>query len=313
MSVYTSVSRAELDHFLERYDIGEAREFTPIAAGITNTNYLLDCSDGRFVLTLYEHLGDDELHYLLGLQRHLARRGVRCARPQKDRRGDYFSPLNQRPAAICHRIDGEVLASPGLSACRQIGTELARFHEAGADFERQRSNPRGLDWMVAMRDMLTNHLDGFDLASIESSLSTAQELDLNAFPAGPIHADLFHDNALFDGEALGGIIDFDYACNDLFVLDIAVLMNDWCIDADLGLVDERVSAVLDGYAGVREMLPVEFEALPLMLELAALRFWLSRLYDQVFPLSGELTYTKSPDAFRNMHRLRQQSPFRLMR
>lgn len=304
MSVYTSVDSEQLERFLRRYDIGKALAFTPIAAGITNSNYMLDTDQGHFVLTLYEHHSDDELDYMLRLQRHLAERDVRCSQPVADRRGDFSSSLNQRPTAIIKRIEGEVQSQPSIEQCAMIGAELARFHLAGNDFAHSRDNPRGLDWMVAVRDMLVENLTDDEQQAIEASLQAAQAFALEALPRGAIHADLFHDNALFHGSELGGILDFDYACNDSFVFDIAVLLNDWCIDAQFELVDHRVKAVLDAYHQQRNLKAIEVEALPLMLRLTALRFWLSRLYDKTFPLSGELTFIKCPDAFREMHRLR---------
>jgi len=304
MSVYTSVGSEQLEGFLRRYDVGKAVAFTPVAAGITNSNYMLDTDRGHYVLTLYEHHSDDELDYMLRLQRHLAGRGVRCSQPVADRRGDFFSSLNQRPAAIITRIAGEVQEQPGLQQCALIGAELARFHLAGSDFERTRANPRGIDWMIAVRDMLEDYLGDADQQAIEATLQASRAFDLENLPHGAIHADLFHDNALFDGAELGGILDFDYACTGAFAFDIAVLLNDWCIDSRYELVPGRVDAVVEAYRRQRELATLEIEALPLMLRLAALRFWLSRLYDKVFPLPGELTYIKSPDTFRDMHRLR---------
>ena len=311
MSVYTSVDSEQLEGFLRRYDIGKALSFTPVAAGVTNSNYMLDTDQGRSVLTLYEHHSDDELDYMLRLQRHLAGRGVRCSQPVGDRRGDFFSSLNRRPAAIITRLAGEVQKLPRLRQCALIGAELARFHLAGADFAHLRPNPRGIDWMVAVRDMLADYLGDADQQAIEATLRAVQGFDLEALPRGAIHADLFHDNALFHGTELGGILDFDYACTDAFVFDIAVLVNDWCINPQYALETHRVDAVLEAYRQQRELTSIEIEALPLMLRLAALRFWLSRLYDKVFPLAGELTFIKCPDAFRDMHRLRssaQQRP-----
>ena len=304
MSVYTSVDSAQLDAFLRRYDIGRGLALTPITAGITNSNYMLETDRGHYVLTLYEHHSDDELDYMLQLQRHLAARGLRCSQPVSDRRDEFYSTLNQRPAAIMTRIEGEVQSQPDDAQCALIGAELARFHQAGADFTRTRANPRGLDWMLAVGDMLADYLDADDRKAIAASLQAAQAVDLARLPRGPIHADLFHDNALFEGTGLGGILDFDYACNDAFVLDIAVLLNDWCIDAQQQLISSRVTAVLAAYRQHRELTALEIDALPLMLRFAALRFWLSRLYDKSFPLAGELTFIKCPDAFREMHRLR---------
>lgn len=304
MSVYTAVDRDQLERFLRRYDLGGAVCLSPIAAGITNSNYYLDTSRGCFVLTLYEHHSDDELDYMLGLQRHLAKCSVRCSQPVRDRRGEFYSSLNDRPAAIIRRLDGEVISPPGLAHCALIGAELARFHIAGQDFAGRRVNPRGLDWIVAVQDMLRDSLDDADQVAIDASLQAARAFPLDSLPQGAIHADLFHDNALVDGAALGGILDFDYACHDYLVFDIAVVLNDWCIDSDYRLIDDRVAAILDAYQVQRRLDAAEIDALPLMLRIAALRFWLSRLYDKTFPLSGELTNIKDPQSFRDMHRLR---------
>jgi homoserine kinase type II len=304
MSVYTTVERDQLNQFLRRYDLGEAVLFEPIVAGVTNTNYCLDTTEGRFVLTLYEHHSDDELDYMLGLQCHLAERLVQCSQPLKDRRGSLYSTLNQRPAAIIGRLPGAVCPQPGSAELALIGTELARFHTAGMDYQGVRPNPRGLDWMIAATDMLREHLGNTDQLAIAASLRASREINFVELPQTAIHADLFHDNALFQADTLGGIIDFDYACTDSCIFDIAVLLNDWCIDADNELVDSRVSEVLGAYQQQRRLQAAEIDALPLMLRLAALRFWLSRLYDSVFPLSGDLTFVKDPDQFRNMHALR---------
>jgi len=304
MSVYTTVEIKKLEQFLLRYELGKLRDFQPIAAGITNTNYYLDTGHGRFVLTLYEQHADFELDYMLGLQQHLATRSVRCAQPVKDRYDKFYSSLNQRPAAIIHRFPGEVETVPGLQNCASIGTELARFHLAGSDYQGRRNNPRGMEWILATLEILGPSLERGDLRSITATLDNCREFALERLPRGAIHADLFHDNALFANGELAGILDFDYACNDSFVFDIAVLLNDWCIDNAGQLISARVNSTIGAYQQQRRLETVELDALPLMLRLGALRFWLSRLYDKRFPLSGELTFMKCPDAFRHMHLLR---------
>ena len=304
MSVYTTVKPAQLEQFLSRYSVGKLVGFSPIAAGITNTNYRLDTDQGDFVLTLYEHHSDDELEYMLGLQQHLVAGSLRCSAPVMDRSGSLYSSLCHRPAAIINRLPGQVQPSPGPRHCQLIGAEIARFHTLGRDFPGIRPNPRGIDWIIAARDTLASHLDHGDLRLIEATLKASDEMSLDDLPLGAIHADLFHDNALFVDEDLAGILDFDYACRDSFTFDIAVLLNDWCIDGHRELVASLVNAVLDGYQRQRKLEARELEALPLMLRITALRFWLSRLHDKVFPLSGELTFSKHPEAFREMLVLR---------
>ncbi len=313
MSVFTAVEPAQLEHFLQRYELGKACDFSPISAGITNTNYYLDTDDGSYVLTLYEHHSDDELDYMLGLQQHLAEKSVLCPAPLKDRRGDYYSSLNHRPAAIINRLPGEIETAPVTEHCAQIGAELARFHLAGQDFVKNRPNPRGVEWLLAAGDMLEAHLTPQDQQLLTSTVGDFRNFDHRPLAHGAIHADLFHDNALFVDGALGGIIDFDYACHDSLVLDIAVLLNDWCSDRQGNLESRRVTAVLNAYQQLRPLHQVEIRALPLMLRISALRFWLSRLYDKVFPLSGELTFIKNPDWFRELLMLRSAETRQLER
>ena len=305
MSVYTTVEPAQLEQFLTRYGLGKLVNFSAIANGITNSNYYLDTEAGHFVLTLYEHHSDDELTYMLGLQQHLVDSSVHCSSPVADRRGSLFSTLNQRPAAIIHRLDGEVRPRPEPAHCAVIGAEMARFHLMGRDYPGRRTNPRGIDWIIAVTDMLGTSLSDADLGLVKTTLRTVSRFDADHLPRGSIHADLFRDNVLFRENELGGILDFDYACRDSFVFDIAVLLNDWCIDSHGLLVAERASATLEAYQQHRRLEAVEIESLPSMLCLAALRFWLSRLYDKSFPLSGELTFTKDPETFREMLVLRR--------
>ncbi len=311
MSVYTRVEADQLEQFLQRYDVGRSLELRPIAAGITNTNYYLDTESGRFVLTLYEHHSDDELDFMLGLQQHLADRGVACPAPLQDRRGGRYSMLNHRPAAIIHRLDGEVQAQPGIEHCRAVGAEIARFHLQGSDFGARRPNPRGLEWLLAVSDMLEAELDSAQRKLLGQTLRDYRRLDRGDLPAGAIHADLFHDNALFVDGRLGGIFDFDYACQDYFVFDIAVLLNDWCIDREAALDPARSTALIEAYHSLRPLQANEIEALPLMLRFTALRFWMSRLHDRVFPMSGELTYSKDPGIFYRMAAARSREQTQL--
>ena len=288
MSVYTTVEPAQLEPFLKRYALGRLRALQPITAGITNTNYCLDTDRGAFVLTLYEHHSDDELDYMLGLQLHLARRG------------ELFSTLNRRPAAIIDRLGGAVVSAPGSEHCALIGAELARFHLAGRDFTGYRPNPRGAGWLQAVRDKLDGVLDDGERQLVAAILQEYLALDTSGLPGGAIHADLFRDNALFIDTDLGGIFDFDYACDGSYVFDLAVTLNDWCIDAGRELEPMRVDALLAAYRELRPLAAVEIGALPTMLRLTALRFWLSRLHDRTYPLAGELTWHKNPDEFRRL-------------
>lgn len=305
MSVYTKVQAEELTVFLNRYSIGKLLSFSGITAGVTNTNYWLETDSGHYVLTLFEHLDSFGLDYVLGLQHHLADKGVKCTAPIIDKNGALFSTLNHRPAAIVNRISGSVYQDPTIDQCHQIGLELARFHVAGLSYGNEMPNNRGLNWLKSISKDLHLALTTAEQCLINLVINDIQSFDLASLPLGSLHGDLFHDNVLFDDNCLSGIIDFDYACHDYLIYDIAVTVNDWCINAEGELLPNKMSAFLNAYNEIRVMQISEHSGLPIMLQAAALRFWLSRLYDKFFPLKGELTFVKDPNEFKKMLILRR--------
>ena len=308
MSVYTSVDAKQLEAFLRRYNIGSLIHHQGITAGITNTNYALETTAGAFILTLYEHHSESALDYILGLQHHLANKNIACAAPVIDNRNRLYSSLNQRSAAIIGRVPGQVCQSVSSRHCAIIGAELARFHLAGSDYTAKRNNPCGLDWYVVIAKKLDPLLNRSERILLHQEIDIYLQYPFTSLPQGSIHADIFHDNVLFDGDRLGGIIDFDYACYGSLIYDLAVIMNDWCIFTNGELDPARTEPLLQAYHRVRPLQGRELKALNLMLRVGALRFWLSRLNDMKFPLGGEMTFHKDPDEFRDMLLLRRNHP-----
>lgn len=306
MSVYTFVSPEQLSTFLQGYSIGKLVSYEGIVNGITNSNFWLETETGSFVLTLYEHHQNHELDYILALQHHLIQKGIACASPVLNNNGQFYSRLNNKPAAINRRVNGEVCQTLTIRHCQLVGTELANFHLSGASFKSKRCNPCGDLWRLDKQRQLDGNLNETDKMLLAEEIKAYRAFKDIYLPAGPIHADLFHDNCLFEDNRIGGIIDFDYACDDFWLYDLAITMNDWCINADGELQQQLVKGFLNGYNQVRPMLAVEQDKLALMLRLAAVRFWLSRLYDKAFPLGGELTYTKDPDEFKHILLLRRE-------
>jgi homoserine kinase type II len=300
MSVFTKVSYEELRAFLGGYACGELLGFQGIGEGIENTNYFVDTSDGRWVLTLFERLDYDDLPFFLGLMEHLAARGYPCAMPQHTREGSSLTMLNGKPAALVRRLPGQSVLFPDLAQCRATGRALAEMHVLAHSFELRAGNARGAQWRAHTGETLLPRVEPDQRALLADELDAQQALDLAALPQGVIHADLFRDNVLFVDDRLTGVIDFYYACNDALIYDLAVTVNDWCFDADGRLNHARYDGLVAEYAAVRELEPAERAAWPLVLRAAALRFWLSRLYDWLMPREGDLVHIKDPGQYRRV-------------
>ncbi len=312
MSVYTPVARDELEAFLQNYSLGELVDFEGISAGIENTNYFVTTRDQRMVLTLFENHSAEELVYFLDLMAFLAEHEIPSAHPLADNNGNYLRELNGKPAALVMRLSGRGIEDTTGEQCAALGHALAQLHLAGQSFPSHRDNDRGPHWWHTTRDAVFQHLNPEDQALLDEELAFQLSHRFDTLPRGVIHADLFRDNALFDGNTLTGLIDFYYACNDVLLYDVAVTVNDWC-GAEGGAIDEaKARAMLGAYQQVRPISEAERQAWPMMLRAAALRFWLSRLQDLHFPREGELTHIKDPNAFRAILQQRKLAADKLM-
>ena len=307
MSVYTSVSEAELAEWLRGYSVGTPLRLEPIPSGIENTNYFVTTSQGRYVLTLFERLPAAELPFYLELMAHFARHGIPCPAPIADLSDRFLSQLNGKPAALVTRLPGKSVERPGPAECAELGGLLARMHLAGRSYSGYLENPRGPKWWRAATREVRGFLDAERQQLLDEELRFQSLYRFPDLPRGPVHADLFRDNALFEGGAISGVIDFYFAGVDCLLFDCAVCANDWCLvdhASDRRLDETKLRALLGAYAAVRPFTPLERGAWPVMLRAAALRFWLSRLYDYHLPRPGMLVHAHDPEQFRDILALR---------
>lgn len=318
MAVFTPVTPAEAGALLARLDAGELIALRGIASGIENTNYFVDSSRGVWVLTLFERLGAAQLPFYLRLMQHLAQRGLPVPEPRADAAGEILHRLAGKPAALVNALPGAHLLLPGPRHCAQLGRLLARMHIAVADFALEQPNLRGLSWWLELAPQLLPHLTPEQRTLLEDELAFQQPLAdaaaSRALPRGAVHADLFRDNVLFDGpaghETLSGCFDFYFAGVDSFGYDIAVALNDWCLDLDSGALDEaRADALMQAYEQVRSLTPGERRLMPALLRAAGLRFWLSRLADWHLPRNAHLLQPKDPGHFERVLRQRIAAPW----
>ena len=308
MSVYTLVERAQLIQHLTHYSVGELVSFQGISSGIENTNYFVTTTAGDYVLTLFEELKAEELPYFLNLMAFVSDNGVPSAQPIRDNDGQFLSTLNGKPSALVERLAGADVEHPSPKQCAVLGKSMAQFHTASLRLDIHRENSRGAHWRQQASELLIPLVDHSSAELIREELAFQSDYSQLDLPKSVIHADLFKDNALFAGDELSGIIDFYYACNDYFTYDIAVAVNDWCIDPDGTLNRELFDAFTQAYQTIRPLTDDEIKHWPLIIRAAAFRFWLSRLRDVHFPKEGEITHLKDPDAMKNILMSRRNLP-----
>jgi homoserine kinase type II len=298
MAVYTEIADDELACFIASYDIGSVLSLKGIAEGVENSNYLLVTETGPHILTLYEKRVDpNDLPFFIGLMEHLAKRGIICPQPVRNREGQALGTLAGRPAAIVTFLPGMWVRRPRPDHCLAIGGALANLHIAGEGFELTRHNALTVDGWRPLFDRAAARADEVmpglrhDIAGELDLLEETWPTDL---PRGVIHADLFPDNVFFLHEELSGLIDFYFACNDFLAYDVAVCLNAWCFESDGSLNVTKARALLAGYQKVRPFTPEELQALPLLARGSALRFLLTRLYDWLNVPPGALVAPKDP-------------------
>ena len=318
MAVYTEVGFEQADAFVRGLGRGRVTALAGIGAGIENTNYFVSSEHGEWVLTLFERLGSEQLPFYLRYMQHLARHGIPVPEPQADGDGRILHRLCGRPAALLSRLPGRHVLEPAATHIEQLGEMLARLHLAGSDFELRQPHLRGLDWWIATVPEVLPFLDDARARLLRDELAFQRELAASAaaaaLPRGAIHADLFRDNVVFDevqGEdRLSGLFDFFFAGIDTYLFDIAVCLNDWCIDPVTGrLVEEQAAAFCAAYERVRRLHGSEPRLMPALLRAAALRFWLSRLWDLHLPRDAALLQAKDPGHFEHVLRAHLERPW----
>jgi homoserine kinase type II len=313
MAVFTSVTLDDLSHWIKQFPLGKARAIEGISSGIENSNFFLSTERGEFVLTLFENLDFEHLPFYVQLMRHLAERGIPVPAPVANDKGELVVALHGKPTAIVSKLDGSSQMDPQPVHCAEVGAMLARMHLAGQDFPLRQPNLRGLDWWIDTVPRVVPFLDADTAALLRSELDFQREYAAGApyagLARGPVHADLFRNNVMFVGERLSGCFDFYFAGWDTWLFDLAVTVNDWCIDLATGRLDTaRVQALTRAYHAVRPFTADERGAWQPMLRAAALRFWLSRLYDLYRPREAELLTPHDPTHFERVLRERIAVP-----
>ena len=300
MSVYTSLSHAQIEQFISAYHLAPLISYLGISAGIENTNYLLKTAQGDFVLTLYEHFKTEEVAPYLDLLVQLGLHESYYPSPLLDIQQKHSQILAGKPAAIFKCLPGKSVVDVTLNQCQLVASALARLHLSSRSLGFSKKNPRSIEWIQATAQQVNAHLSVQDSLLLNDELNYQLKFTTQHLAQGIIHADLFKDNVLFVGENLTGILDFYAACCDCYLLDVAITLNDWCVDEYGVFGRKQQNAFMQAYKQVRNISKQEEEWLPLLLRRGCLRFWVSRLEHKLYPRVGEITQEKPPELFKNL-------------
>lgn len=298
MAVYTDVSPAALQGLLDGYAIGDPVRLTGILQGIENSNFMLETTGGKYVLTVFERrAAREDLPYFLGLMAHLAGNGFPAPAPIKANNGTVLGEIAGKPVAVVSFLDGDWPHDPSPEDAHEAGRALAQLHLTASDFPMVRTNTLGVDTWRALYDASAPSADSVENglgAEIEQRLSVILAHWPQDLPSGAIHADLFPDNMFLQNGMLSGVIDYYFACTDAYAYDLAITLNAWCFDADNRWSAAHSTEMLVGYQSVRPLNAAEQAAMPVLLQGAAMRFLLTRLYDWLNPREDALATPKDP-------------------
>jgi homoserine kinase type II len=302
VAVYTHLTADDLDALVAEYEVGEIVSAKGIAEGVSNSNWLVETTKGRFILTMYERRIDTaDLPFFLGLLDHLAGKGSPVPRTIHDRSGAAYRRIGDKAVALIEFLPGVSIDSPRARQARAVGEALAGIHLAAADYTAVRANAMGLaSWRAMLADCSEEGLAGIDpglphLVGRELHLLEAQWP--RSLPRSVIHADLFPDNVLMLGDRVSGLIDFYFACTDITAYDLAVTHAAWCFGPDGSFRPEIAAALMAGYESARPLSAEERAALPVLACGAAMRFLSSRAYDWLHTPADALVTRKDPMAF----------------
>ena len=314
MAVFTPIELADISNWISQdFDIGQANEIRGIHGGIENSNFFLDTLNNgekqEFVLTIFERLSAEQLPFYLELMRHLANKGIPVPKPIENKQGAILFTLKGKPAAIVTKLPGLSRLQPETNHCALVGEMLAKMHLAGKDFSKSQENLRSLAWWQKTIPSVLPHLSTSQKELLTHELATQEAFfssgAYDALPQGASHCDLFRDNVLFDPKGsdpaqdqLGGFFDFYFAGTDKWLFDVAVTANDWCLAENKQDLDPaRLEAFMKAYQAVRPFTKEEQASWSLMLRAAALRFWVSRLWDFYLPRDAQMLTPHDPTHF----------------
>ena len=301
MAIYTEISFSQVQLILKDYNIGHLKKLIGIKKGIENTNYLLVTSKNKFILTIYEkRVNSKELPFFMHLMKKLNAKQINCPKPILNKKRKFLFTVEKKLASITSFVHGKEKKNHSLNESKIIGNNIAKLHLATKNIKLYRKNNLSLQSWFALNNLIKklkskkiNRLCKW----IDTILQDLKKQWPSNLPSGIIHADLFHDNIFFLKKKFSGFIDLYFSCNDAYVYDLAICINAICFDSKFKFKVNKAKALIKGYQQIRKLTQKEILALPYLLRGAAIRFYLTRLYDQLNQQKGAIVKVKNPNEF----------------
>ena len=313
MAVYTSITKKNLESFLENYDIGTLNNFKGILEGVENTNYKIFTSKDVFILTIFEkRVNSEELPFFIQLQKYLCNKQIKCPKPIADLNNNYINNIEGKNCVIMSFLEGNKAVNVDTRHCYQVAKELAKMHIHTKEFNLTRKNSLNyLSWRNIFNNCKKINLGSYNdlIEPIEKELNYLENKWPSNLPKGVVHADIFQDNVFFKKMELSGIIDFYFACNDYYAYDLAIFINAWCFDDKLTFDADKYASILKGYEKERHLTNEEKNNLNILLRGAAMRFLLTRLFDQLNHQVEAYVQPKNPLEYLSILKFHQNNFF----
>ena len=283
MAVYTKLEHQEVRQFLEQYNINNFKDYKGITEGVENTNYLIKTSEQDYILTIYEkRVDENDLPFFIKLLSYLSENKFPCPKPIANKNNEKINRIKNKNAALVTFLNGQSKNKITSEDCFEIGKITAQLHEITKKFNINRKNNLSIEnWQNIFEKTIKQKID-LDESIIKKTknyLNFLKDKWPKNLPQGIIHADLFPDNIFFTNNKVSGIIDFYFACNDFFAYEIAICINSLCFDNNSTFNMTKAKNLIDGYTSIRTLSEDEKKYLPILSMGAAMRFFLTRLYD----------------------------------
>jgi homoserine kinase type II len=303
MAVYTKINKKDISYINKKFNDEKFLSFKGIKQGIENTNYLLKSKNKKFILTIFEkRVSKKEIPFFIKLMNKLNASKINCPKPLKDKDGKYLIKLKNKTACIVSFLKGKDKKTLNFKNCYDVGKTAAQMHlsvnKIGL-FRKNSMSVKNLDSLLKSIKVKSKKFT-YNNKFLETNLNDIKKKWPKKLPKGIIHGDLFIDNIFFQKNKLSGIIDFYFAANDYFMYEIAICINALCFDkinSKFKINKKKVENLIKGYESIKAISLKEKKSLNILCRGAAMRYFLTRLYDYTNTPKTALIKIKNPSEY----------------